>query len=144
MASGLRVACRLGTVLLLGTVAYPGVNRADVIARPDSALATNQCAPGPDLRGDPDRGAPLHLRYCAGCHGGDGNPEGIAMALEVPPGNQSDPGRMRALTDAELYLAICKGGEGVGKNPNMPAWGDVLTEQDIRDLIAQVRGFSGS
>ena len=134
-------ARRLGALWLLCAVAWPGATPADVSARADSALGTTGCSPGTDLRGDPLRGAPLHLRYCAGCHGADGNPEGISMALDPPPGDQSDPARMQTLTDADLYLAICKGGEGVGKNFIMPAWGDVLTDQDIRDLISQVRTF---
>jgi mono/diheme cytochrome c family protein len=49
---------------------------------------------------------------------------------------------MKTLPDAYLYLAICRGGEGVGRNFIMPAWGDLLSDQDIKDLVAQIRTFS--
>jgi mono/diheme cytochrome c family protein len=51
---------------------------------------------------------------------------------------------MKTLPDAYLYLAVCRGGEGVGKNFIMPAWGDLLSDQDIKDLVAQIRTFSGT
>ena len=62
--------------------------------------------------------------------------------MDEPPKDQSDPVYMKTLADAYLYLAVCKGGVGVGRNFIMPAWGDLLSDQDIRDLIAQIRSFS--
>jgi mono/diheme cytochrome c family protein len=34
------------------------------------------------------------------------------------------------------------GGEAVGRSLVMPAWGDLLTDQEIRDLVAWIRTFS--
>ena len=51
---------------------------------------------------------------------------------------------MKSLPDMFLYLAICKGGEAVGRSPVMPWFGDLFTDQEIRDLISHVRGFSGT
>jgi cytochrome c oxidase cbb3-type subunit 3 len=117
---------------------------ASTAAGAEMALKTVNCTPAGELRGDAERGAALHLRQCAECHGADGKAEVIVMHMDVPPKDQSDPAYMKTLTDAYLYLAICRGGEGVGKNFIMPAWGDLLTDQDIKDLVAQIRTFSGT
>jgi cytochrome c553 len=64
--------------------------------------------------------------------------------MDTPPKDQSDPVYMQTLPDAYLYLAVCRGGEGVRKNVIMPAWGGLLSDQDIKDLVAQIRSFSGT
>ncbi len=110
----------------------------------EPALRTGNCAPPAEARGDAASGAALHLKHCAECHGVDGKAEVIVMHMDTPPKDQSDAAYMKALTDGYLYLAICKGGVGVGKNFIMPAWGDLLSEQDIQDLVAQIRSFSGT
>jgi mono/diheme cytochrome c family protein len=103
-----------------------------------------KCAPEGDLRGDPRRGAILHLKHCAECHGADGKAEVIVMHMDVQPRDQSDAAYMRTLPDAYLYLAICRGGGEVGKYFVMPGWGDVLSDRDIRDLLAHIRTFSAT
>lgn len=110
----------------------------------ETALKAVNCTPLGEIRGDVERGAALHVRHCAECHGADGKAEVIVMHMDVPPKDQSDPVYMKTLPDAYLYLAICRGGEGVGKNFIMPAWGDLLSDQDIKDLVAQIRTFSGT
>jgi mono/diheme cytochrome c family protein len=120
---------------LLASAAAPGT---------ESALKAFNCTPLGAIRGDVERGAALHIRHCAECHGADGKAEAVVMHMDVPPKDQSDSVYMKALPDAFLYLAICRGGEGVGKNFFMPAWGDVLSDQDIKDLVAQIRTFSGT
>ena len=111
---------------------------------PVPALTANDCTPEGDLRGDTDRGSALHLEDCAECHGYDGKAEVIVMHMDEPPHDQTDVEYMKALPDAFLYLAICKGGESVGRSLIMPGWGDVYTDQQIRDLVAWIRTFSGT
>lgn len=106
------------------------------------ALETNNCAPTGDLRGDAERGAALHVENCAECHGYDGKAEVIVMHMDEPPRDETDVEYMKTLSDLFLYLAICKGGEPVGRSLVMPGWGDYFTDQEIRDLIAHVRTFS--
>jgi mono/diheme cytochrome c family protein len=108
------------------------------------ALETNNCAPGGDLRGDAQRGAGLHVENCAECHGYDGKAEVIVMHMDEPPRDETDVEYMKTLSDLFMYLAICKGGESVGRSLVMPGWGDLLTDQQIRDLIAHIRTFSGT
>lgn len=114
------------------------------VAEQDSALATTNCTPRGDLRGDPARGAELHLNDCAECHGDTGKVDVIVMHMDEPPKDQSDAQYMGTLTDAFLYLAICRGGEPVGRSIVMPAWGDYYSDQDIKDLVAHIRSFSGT
>lgn len=110
----------------------------------DSALVTNDCTPQGELRGDPARGKALHLQDCAECHGETGKVDVIVMHMDEPPKDQSDPEYMSTLTDAFLYLAICRGGVPVGRSIVMPAWGDYYSDQDIKDLVAHIRSFSGT
>ena len=110
----------------------------------EPALTSVNCTPAGELRGDAERGAALHLQHCTGCHGVDGKGDAIVMHMDVPPKDQADPVYMKTLPDEFLYLAVCKGGEAVGRNFIMPAWGDLLSDQDIKDLVAQMRTFSGT
>lgn len=115
-----------------------------VRAADQPALDSNQCAPSGDLRGDIETGRDLHYEHCAECHGHDGKAEVIVMHMDEPPADQSDPGYMSKLNDQYLYLAICQGGEAVGKSIVMPGWGDMFTDQEIRALVAWIRTFSAT
>jgi cytochrome c oxidase cbb3-type subunit 3 len=131
----------MGLRLLLASavLSLTGAAQADA-----AASKTPVCTPTGELRGDARRGAPLHLRHCAGCHGVDGKSEVIVMHMDEPPKDQSDPAYMKTLPDEYIYLVICKGGAALGKNFIMPKFGDVISDQDIRDLIAWIRTFSGT
>lgn len=108
------------------------------------ALESNNCVPSGKLRGDPANGKALHVEHCAACHGMTGAADVVVMHMDETPRDQSDPTYMKQLPDEYLYLAICKGGEGIGKSYVMSPWGDFFTDQEIRDLIAWVRSFSGT
>jgi len=108
----------------------------------EPALVANDCAPKGELRGDAEAGQDLHLENCAECHGYDGKAEVIVMHMDEPPRDQSDAEYMATLSDSFLYLAICSGGEAVGRSIVMPGWGDVLTDQEIKDMVAWIRTFS--
>jgi cytochrome c oxidase cbb3-type subunit 3 len=102
------------------------------------------CTPVEEMQGDAARGSVLHIEHCAECHGHDGKAEVIVMHMDEPPRDQTDAEYMRQLPDAFLFLAICNGGEGVGRSLVMPRWGDFFTNQEIYDLIAHIRSFSGT
>lgn len=97
-----------------------------------------------NLRGDPDNGQELHLEHCASCHGLEGAADVVVMHMDETPADQSDPEYMKTIPDGYLYLAICRGGEGIGKSVVMAPWGDFFSDQEIRDLIAWIRTFSGT
>ena len=130
--------CILALLLSLMVVTAAGADEGR-----QSALESNNCGPvGGELRGDPDNGSKLHLEHCAACHGLTGKADVVVMHMDETPPDQSDPGYMQNLPDAYLYLAICRGGEGIGKSYVMSPWGDFFTDGEIRDLIAWVRTFS--
>jgi hypothetical protein len=64
--------------------------------------------------------------------------------MDEPPRDETDVEYMKTLSDLFIYLAICKGGEQVGRSLVMPAWGDFFADQEIRDMIAHIRTFSGT
>ena len=125
-------------------LALTGLLAAAATWADDDALTTNDCVPQGELRGEASRGAALHLENCADCHGAGGKTDVIVMHMDEPPADQSDPQYMRTLTDAFLYLAICRGGDAVGRSIVMEAWGDYFTDQEIKDLVAHIRTFSGT
>lgn len=133
----------LATLLAVGMAVVTPSQAGDTPV-PGKALATNGCSPTGELRGDATRGQKLHLENCAECHGLDGKAQVIVLHMDQPPKDQSDAAYMKTLPDAYLYLAICSGGQDVGKNFVMPGWGNHLTDQEIRDLVAWVRTFSGT
>ncbi len=110
------------------------------------ALDENQCNPpaGAELRGNAENGKALHVKNCADCHGLDGKANVVVMHMDETPKDQSDPAYMKNLPDPFLYIAICKGGEGIGKSYVMSPWGDYFTDQEIKDLIAWIRSFSST
>jgi len=129
------------TALLLVTALFV----LPALADDHAALYTNGCAPEPtDLRGDEENGRVLHLEHCAACHGLTGAADVVVMHMDETPPDQSDPEYMRNLPDGYLYLAICRGGEGIGKSVVMSPWGDFFTHDEIRDLIAWIRTFSAT
>lgn len=68
----------------------------------------------------------------------------VVMHMDETPADQSNPDYMQSLPDAWLYLAICRGGEGVGRSYVMSPWGDFFSDQQIKDLIAWIRTFSAT
>jgi len=108
------------------------------------ALEENNCAPAGELRGDLASGKDLHVEHCAACHGLTGAADVVVMHMDETPPDQSDPEYMKNLPDAYLYLAICRGGEGIGKSYVMSPWGDFFTDKEIKDMIAWIRTFSNT
>lgn len=127
-------------VLLLGGC----LAAATALAGAPTAAKSVNCTPLGQLRGDARHGAELHRKDCAECHGSHGKAASGVKHMEAPPRDQSEAGYMKTLPDEFLYLAICRGGKAVGRNAMMPAWGNILSDQDIKDLIAWIRTFSGT
>jgi mono/diheme cytochrome c family protein len=84
-------------------------------------------------------GKALYEKHCATCHGVSGRADTpIAKLLQTPPRNFSDPVEMARLTDDQMYQAIKEGRTGTA----MPAWGPVLSELQIGDLMDYVRSLT--
>ena len=136
----LRNAAKSASALLLITLFASGI--AVAADERVTALEANKCAPTGELRGDAKNGQQLHMEHCVACHGLKGQADVVVMHMDETPPDQSDPEYMKTLPDGYLYLAICMGGEGVGKSYVMSPWGDFFTDQEIKDMIAWIRTFS--
>jgi len=130
--------------LIAAIAMLPGMLAGPCGAEEPTAADSANCEPRGELRGDSARGSALHLENCADCHGTGGKTDVIVMHMDVPPKDQTDAEYMSTLSDGFLYLAICRGGPAVGRSAVMPGWGDALSDQDIKDMIAWIRSFSGT
>lgn len=82
-------------------------------------------------------GAKIYADRCALCHGATGHGDGPASAgLDPKPRNHTDGAYMNNLTDEELSKVVH---EGKGA---MPAWKDVLSDEEIQAVIQHVRSLA--
>lgn len=86
---------------------------------------------------DLERGGRLYARYCAGCHGPDG--QGGAHTFMPHVENLTRKGYIELLPDEYLSTVIREGGPAVGKSSYMPAWGGTISEEDIASIVAHIR-----
>lgn len=98
--------------------------------------------------GDPERGEEIYARRCVLCHGEEGDGLGPAAERLNPPPRDFTLGQYKYKStgfddivpnDEDLFRMINDGMPGTA----MPGWGDMLSEQDIRDLIAYIKIFAG-
>ena len=74
---------------------------------------------------------------CVNCHGAGGRGDGPAGKMLVPrPSDLTSP-KSKAKSDAELLKTMQEGRPGTA----MIGFKSQLTEQDVRDLLAYVRGL---
>ena len=94
----------------------------------------------PDLPGGA-RGQSAYAQHCASCHGASGKGSWRVWLFLVRPGDLTDARKMSQAGDQYLFDLIKNGGATIGK-PGMPSFGFHLTDEEIRDLIAYVRGLA--
>ncbi len=81
---------------------------------------------------------------CAGCHGANGGGDG-PLAANIKDAKvrnfitwaKEDPN----VTDEYIAKVIREGGVSVGKSAQMAAWGGVLNEALLKEMVAKVRSF---
>lgn len=92
---------------------------------------------------DPNQGKQWYYFYCVSCHGwtaqGDG-PNAIEMDPRPRPLTKGD--YMNKRTNLQIFGAIKGGGGAVELADAMPAWGNVLLDQDIWNVVAFLRAIS--
>ncbi|MBI1725207.1 MAG: cytochrome c [Candidatus Tectomicrobia bacterium] len=81
------------------------------------------------------------LWYCIQCHGPRGDGKGVNNTAKLPvsPRNLTDGRDMAQFSDADMTRTISRGGGASDLSPIMPPWGNTLSAEDIRDLVAHVR-----
>lgn len=89
---------------------------------------------------DQSEGKRLYQTYCAGCHGASGKGDGPAgKTLPVKPADHTNAKKMSQYSDDHLFTVISRGGTSVGKSSQMPAWGAVLKEAQIHEVVSYIR-----
>ncbi len=85
-------------------------------------------------------GNEAYFALCSQCHGEDGRGHGTeAASLNPPPADFTNQERMRELTDGYLFWRISDGGNFDPYNSLMTAWGTLLSEQEMWELISYLR-----
>lgn len=95
------------------------------------AACSPAAASAPSLYDSP--GGRLFLRHCAACHGARG--EGGAGPL------LNAAGHAHHHTDGELATAVTDGIARPGAPVAMPAWGNTLSPQEVRQVLEFVKGL---
>jgi mono/diheme cytochrome c family protein len=85
------------------------------------------------------RGGLVYANYCVTCHGMNADGNGRAARLYEPR-----PANLRASDKDDAYMALIvrMGGEKLGRSQKMPPWGEELTDEQIRDVVAFVRSIN--
>ncbi len=111
-----------------------------------AALAT-LLAPAGALAGDAAAGKAAYTTNCVSCHGETGKGDGPVGQILQPPPRDFSLGDFKidadedgtAGTDADLKAVIAKGAGAFGGNQMMAAWGGILSDEDIDNVVAYVR-----
>jgi hypothetical protein len=77
--------------------------------------------------------------WCARCHAEDGSGKVNEPTVTVVPMDFTDCKVTTPEPDADWERAIAKGGPGVGLSPQMPAFEDSLTPQQITGFVSHMR-----
>lgn len=90
---------------------------------------------------DLEEGKWLYAQACATCHGDDGKGHvtGLGVRVSLPDFtwcafNSEEP-------DQDWILVVAEGGPVAGLSEDMPSFGDALTAEQIRQVVAYLRTF---
>jgi mono/diheme cytochrome c family protein len=107
-------------------------------------------APGQDLARHTATGKTIYYRNCFFCHGdalaGDGH---FAQTFRPIPANFRDVGTISMLQESFVFWRVVTGGPGLPNSATpwhsaMPVWQNLLTEEEIWQVILYIYEGSGS
>ncbi len=79
----------------------------------------------------------MYRTYCLNCHGAKGLGNGPVTDSLTPSPADLTSENVQKKSEKELLSIIREGKSGT----SMPAWKGELSEQDIRNVLAYLRGF---
>jgi cytochrome c oxidase cbb3-type subunit 3 len=90
--------------------------------------------------GADESAADNYRTYCVQCHGLDGNGKGVNIRdMSVQPRDHTDAKAMSGRSDDMIFKVIKEGGPSIDKSVLMPPWGDTLSDDEIKALVAHLR-----
>jgi mono/diheme cytochrome c family protein len=121
---------RIVWIAVLAACIGGGLLNADLLR---AAVATNPGLLSPESAG---RGKDLYVQYCQTCHGADGRGDGpSAASLPTRPEDLTDIAPPPYFPDGVVAYRIANGADA------MPAYRDVLTPEQIWDLVNFIRSL---
>jgi mono/diheme cytochrome c family protein len=95
----------------------------------------------PEIPGSAIAGRGIYVVRCQGCHGATGQGDGPgAEVLEIRPADFTQDTLLAARNFEAAFQKIRTGGGGV-HGSSMPAWGVMLNDGDVWDLVAYIGSF---
>jgi cytochrome c553 len=83
-----------------------------------------------------------YATFCASCHGAKGGGDGPAgVALEPKPRALTDKTWQASVSDERIYNVLKNGGVSVGLAATMAPWGGVLSDGEIKEMVAFIRAL---
>ena len=95
--------------------------------------------------GNPEKGRLIYEKYCFYCHGREGRGDGaIGIAVSPHPADFVGDKKRMAKSDNELIKSISEGihRDIGGEEMAMPRWKDILSEEDLWNVLAYIRELS--
>ena len=80
--------------------------------------------------------------FCASCHGIGGKGDTpVAQALNPQPRDFSSADWQNSVTDSHIAKVLKEGGAANGLSPSMAAWGSVMSDDEITEMVKKIRAF---
>lgn len=89
----------------------------------------------------PGSPAELYGAWCAKCHAEDGSARVPVATVKSVPRDFTNCRLATGEPDSDWELVIAQGGPAAGMSSEMPAYGELLQPEQLRDLVAYVRAF---
>ena len=121
--------------------------RFRIVARRQSAtlvVAAVLLSPGVVMGADLGAGQRIYTAQCAVCHGANGQPDPnspVVKGLGVMPADFSDPLFNSREPAGDWEMVIKHGGFALGLAEQMPAQGEVLSDEDIATVTAYIKSM---
>ena len=120
-----------------GSVKFPSERRLLIAATAAAVAAMTGCGSpddDADLAAQQERGAELYQRHCVECHGGATG----GHITDIPPPHNAE-GHTWHHGDCELIEITLEGMPPRPGFPEMPAFGDELSEEDVEAILAHIK-----